>query len=157
MDTRTQYVVGFLFKEIEVKFFFMTVMENVALIEKNRPAWQKGKYNGIGGHIEKGETPAQAMKREFFEEAGVSIDSWEQYCTVYYTDAIIHFFRAFGNYEIETKTDERVFWKPIDKLGDNIIPNLHWLIPLALYTDTDMQRVEWARSEPLKAPQSSFN
>ena len=39
----TEYVVGFAFDKKR---------ENVALIQKNRPPWQKGKLNGIGGHIE---------------------------------------------------------------------------------------------------------
>jgi 8-oxo-dGTP diphosphatase len=145
MDNRTQYVVGFLFD----------IYDHVSLIQKNSPAWQKGKYNGIGGHIEAGETPKEAMKREFFEEAGLLLD-WEQYCTVYYTDAVIHFFRAFGTRNLETKTDEKVFWQPLNELGDNVIPNLHWLIPLALYTDTDMQQVVWTCRETSKELQSHF-
>jgi 8-oxo-dGTP diphosphatase len=152
MDTRTQYVVGFLIRVNIQKQGY-----EVALIQKNRPAWQKGKWNGIGGHIEVGETPLEAMKREFNEEAGVLSERWEQYCTVYYSDAIIHFFRNFGDLDIQTKTDEIVFWQPLDKLTDNVIPNLHWLIPLSLYNDTNMQQVAWSRSEPSKTPQSSFN
>jgi 8-oxo-dGTP diphosphatase len=155
MDNRTQYVVGFLFK-ITKDFFFLDHYE-VALLEKNRPEWQKGKFNGIGGHIENGETPLQAMKREFNEEAGVLLDSWEQYCTIYYTDAIIHFFRCFdGDGEINTKTDEKVFWQPLEELGNNVIPNLHWLIPLALYTDTDMQQVLWCKTDKSIKPSSSY-
>lgn len=42
----------------------------VALIRKNRPAWQAGRFNGIGGKTEQGESPADAMAREFFEESG---------------------------------------------------------------------------------------
>lgn len=48
----------------------------VMLIRKNRPAWQAGRLNGIGGHIEAGETPGVAMRREFIEETGVVIDDW---------------------------------------------------------------------------------
>lgn len=159
MDNRTQYVVGFLFKT--KTGFFKEHYISISLIEKNRPDWQKDKWSGIGGHIENGETPAQAMKREFIEEAGVSIDNWEQYCTVYYSDAIIHFFRAFGDYDIESKTDEKVFWQPMGELNnefdDKLIPNLHWLIPLALYTDTDMQKVEWTCRDSSKELQSQFN
>lgn len=130
MDNRTQYVVGFLFHG-----------DMVALIEKKRPAWQKGKLNGIGGHIEPGETPYESMRREFNEEADADIASWEHYCTVYYTDSIIHFFRAFESASIKTITDEELCWKPISNIPENTIPNLHWLIPLALYTDTDMIQV----------------
>jgi 8-oxo-dGTP diphosphatase len=57
----TQYVLGFAF----------TYDGQVALIEKNRPAWQAGKWNGIGGHMEPGEDIYEAMAREFQEETGV--------------------------------------------------------------------------------------
>lgn len=54
-----RYVLGFLFSEDGSR---------VLLIWKNRPAWQAGKLNGIGGKIEDGEQPLDAMKREFVEE-----------------------------------------------------------------------------------------
>ncbi len=45
----------------------------VALICKQRPDWQQGKWNGIGGHVEKGEIPSAAMAREFREETTMRI------------------------------------------------------------------------------------
>ncbi|KKN15175.1 hypothetical protein LCGC14_0988640 [marine sediment metagenome] len=121
---KKQYVIGFLFRSDEV-----------ALIQKNRPDWQIGKLNGIGGHIEQGETPLEAMKREFNEEAGELIDKWEHFCTMNYPEADIYCFRLFGEYKIESKTDEVVSWYSIKDIPDNVIPNLHWLIPLAHYDD----------------------
>lgn len=44
----------------------------VALICKARPDWQRGKWNGIGGHVEPGERPKKAMVREFKEETTMS-------------------------------------------------------------------------------------
>ncbi|MBR0294721.1 MAG: 8-oxo-dGTP diphosphatase [Bacilli bacterium] len=35
-----------------------------------------GKWMGVGGHIEKGETPDEAMKREIKEETGLSVKSY---------------------------------------------------------------------------------
>ncbi len=123
-ENKKQYVVGFLFND-----------DKVALIEKNRPEWQIGRLNGIGGHIEKGELPLEAMKREFSEEAGDFIERWEYYCTMNYPESIVYFFRLFGDYQITTKTDEKVGWYSVNNLPDNVIPNLNFLIPLALYTD----------------------
>ncbi len=57
--SKARYVLGFCFD-----FGY----HNVLLIEKQRPTWQMGKLNGIGGKIEEGETPAAAMTREFWEE-----------------------------------------------------------------------------------------
>ena len=61
------YVVGFLFNPD---------MTEVVLIKKNRPDWQKGLLNGVGGKIESGEDPITAMIREFKEETGVEIYNW---------------------------------------------------------------------------------
>ena len=44
----------------------------VLLIRKKR-GFGKGKYNGVGGRIEKGETPEEAAIREVEEEVGVKV------------------------------------------------------------------------------------
>lgn len=45
--------------------------ERVLLVKKDRPAWQHGRFNLVGGKIEEGETPEQAALRELKEEAGL--------------------------------------------------------------------------------------
>jgi len=37
--------------EMVVGFLFDNFSENVLLIKKNRPAWQKDRLNGVGGKI----------------------------------------------------------------------------------------------------------
>ena len=37
----------------------------------------QGKYIGIGGHIEEGETPEEALVREVKEETGLTLDQYE--------------------------------------------------------------------------------
>lgn len=84
---------------------------DVALILKNRPAWQCGCWNGIGGGIEGGELPIDAMRREFEEETGVRVEGWKPFavCTSAH-DTVIHWFVAQTDdvYKIRTMTDERV-------------------------------------------------
>ena len=58
-------------------FFFSPDRGRVLLIRKRRPAWQVGRLNGVGGKIEPGESPAQAMCREFREEAGLDVGDWQ--------------------------------------------------------------------------------
>lgn len=124
---KTGYVVGFLIKE----------GTQIALIRKNRPEWQLGRLNGIGGHIEQGEEPLEAMIREFREETGCSISDWLPFCTLIGRNSKIHFFKAYGDYPIQTTTDEEVQWVEIDKMKQlNVIPNLHWMVPLALTSST---------------------
>lgn len=57
---------------------FSPDMKHVALLEKNRPAFLSGKLCPVGGHVEAGESPAEAMARKYLEEAGVQIepDQW---------------------------------------------------------------------------------
>lgn len=116
------YVVGFLFDK----------QGNVALILKNRPDWQQGRLNGVGGRIEPGETPEEAMVREFREEAGATV-TWRRFCRVYGEDYEVFYFSSQDPAAIRTMTDEQVGWYPLDNLPDSILPNLKWLLPLAAY------------------------
>lgn len=119
-----QYVVGFLFS---------SDFKKVVLINKNRPDFQKGLYNGVGGRIEEGETPADAMKREFLEETGLLVETWREYC-VLQGNCIVYVFSANSNdyNQVQTKTDERVdiIWS-FEVPTLNVMPNLRWLIPMA--------------------------
>lgn len=124
-----EYVAGFLFSEKRTQ---------ILLIHKLRPEWQKGLMNGIGGHIEKGEAPVDAMHREFEEETGLTGLKWYRFVVVHSPQWRVHFFRAFDEkiWEASTKTDEQlkvVRVKEITHLGIvKTIENLSWLIPLAL-------------------------
>ena len=62
MSSMIMYVCGFI---------ITSDFERVTLIKKIKPEWQKDKLNGIGGKIEKGEYPFQAMVRETKEETGI--------------------------------------------------------------------------------------
>lgn len=55
---------------------FLVHDETVLLIRirEDRGAWG-GKYNGVGGHIEPGEDPLSAARRELIEETGVQPSS----------------------------------------------------------------------------------
>ena len=124
-----KYVLGFLFSEDK---------EAIVLIKKNRPDWQKGFWNGIGGHIEKDETPIDAFVREFKEEAGVLLPKDKVSCfgVMRFKEAEVHLFRAFDSEllcGVKTITDEtvRIFYLRENKYY-KCIPNLLWLIPMAL-------------------------
>lgn len=119
------YVAGFLFDETK---------EKVALIRKISPAWQKGYLNGIGGKVEIGEKVPDAMVREFEEETGSRIETWKQFCILSGDDYTVSFFWAIGDLDaLESVEEEEVEIHDVDSLFDlKIIPNLLWLIPMAL-------------------------
>lgn len=131
MSEKTQYVVGFLFNDDLTK---------VVLIEKNRPLWQAGKYNGVGGHIEADESPREAMEREFFEETGMLFNSWDMFGKIEVPNAEIFCFcaKAYDLNYIKTITDENVYIVNIEKFDDIIfnnalVLNLTWLVPMAIW------------------------
>lgn len=129
----TQYVLGFAFNRSK------TV---VVLIEKTKPAWQAGKLNGVGGKIEPGESPDQAMVREFKEEAGVitELTDWKQFAFFIGRDFSIACYKLFSDevcFGTSTMTDERVNQYDIEDLDSfQVVDNVYWLVPMAIDPDS---------------------
>lgn len=127
-----EYVVGLVFPEEET---------GILLIEKNRPEWQKGKLNGVGGHVEEYDISIRyAMTREFEEEAGVYVDpnEWDFFLKYEVPGvANINFFSLHSQHVFDTATsmtDEKLkktFTNGLDCVPVNCIDNLRWIIPLA--------------------------
>lgn len=130
-----EYVLGFAFSRNK---------DDIMLIKKQKPEWQSGLYNAIGGKINDNETPVQAMKREFKEETGVFINEksadatfngWQQFATIYVNEHTIYCFRAFTNliYQCTTNEVEEVSVHKV-KMSvhyNTMIQNLKVLIPMA--------------------------
>lgn len=138
-----EYVLGFLINPHH---------DTVALIEKQKPDWQRGRLNGIGGKIEPGEHPNVAMAREFEEEAGCQTnpEDWRRYAILEgvadardgsYQPWRIHIFvtyhAAILQQIVKTTTIERVGVFAISMLPNKVLPNLRWLIPMALSMEAD--------------------
>jgi 8-oxo-dGTP diphosphatase len=120
-------------------FYFDHKFKQVVLIWKNKPDWQKGKLNGIGGKIEKGELPITSMRREFYEETGILHNEWIDLITLTGEDWRVYFFCSIGKINefeyVETKEEEEVAKIEIERLlawDFDHIPNLDWLIPMAM-------------------------
>lgn len=134
-----QYVCGFMRDEY-----------NIALVRKNKPAWQAGKLNGIGGGMEFKESPIQAMRREWFEETYTQYHDWQFFAELRFDEAAVHFFKA-----VVEKIPALPFYNDIGERLEvhnyeaavrftDMIPNLKWLLPLA-FEDPD---AGWTRSTP---------
>ncbi len=120
----TQYVLCYAVPDI--------VWPKVLLIEKKRPAWQAGRFNLPGGHIEEDETIHMAASRELKEETNIDCptEGIRIMGTIEGTDFIVYVCRcdyhAHRDNCAESMTDEHVFWLPIaealarEKLIDNL-------------------------------------
>lgn len=133
--------------ELVVGFLFLDHCRQVVLIRKDKPDWQAGRLNGVGGKVEPGENFMDAMPREWYEETGESRSQWEHFAQLDIGRVTIHFFRAFDQTSIAKTTEKEVIVRAdVSTLRDSemhcrygdtmlrlpVVTNLKWLIPLAL-------------------------
>lgn len=115
---------------------------DILVVLKNKPAWQKGRFNLVGGKIEEGETPIQAAERELMEEAGLRpassstlmgkiTGSWGNvYCV-----RIPVFDREISQGPNETEIVAWVDWHEL-RQHPLLIPNLRVILPLCMMNCT---------------------
>lgn len=150
----TKYVAGLLFDDERTR---------VALIHKTHgPAVLVGKWNAIGGKNQVRPAPLPpessdaAMWREFLEEAGVQV-SWTLFLRLKGRDWQVDFYHAFDTAKIEavrTMEGEDVGVFALDNLPE-IVPNLRWIIPMALGHEDDHVWVYEVREAETFAPRPS--
>jgi len=115
------------------------------MVRKARPAWQAGFLNAVGGHIELGEMPHEAMRREFMEETGMGFSTWQPVLELYSPPAgHIYFFKSFATDAlldlVKTQPLSNSMVEPILVLRivdlltgpDSMIPNLRWILPVMM-------------------------
>jgi 8-oxo-dGTP diphosphatase len=145
-----KYVTGFLFSQDS---------SHVVLIKKVNPAWQRGFFNGVGGKVEANELSVAAMVREFFEETGVVTrhEDWTCFANVFRAncyDVDMYFAQSELAFSAKTIEAEEIHILKVNELPQNIIPNLKWLIPLALDTQADFStlvRIKEVAEDRIKA------
>lgn len=120
-----------------VAFVFNTDFTSVLLMHKNRPAWQDGLVNGLGGKVNDGEDTFATVSREVEEESGLQIskDSWVKVGKVhsgsFTMDVFGHRYEGDMN-DAVTKEDEPIEWFKVSELPSNIIENVPWLVNITL-------------------------
>lgn len=125
----TKYVAGFLVRG-----------EEILLVRKTHPNWQKGLLNGIGGHVDDRETYVNAMRREFLEETGLEINDWDPFASERGPGYIVMFYRhilktAVYEWNPPPMNDkhEELRWHKMDNLERmEVVGNLQWLLPMVL-------------------------
>jgi 8-oxo-dGTP diphosphatase len=119
-------------------FAFDDEYESVLLIEKAKPLWQKGFFNGVGGKLELGETPEEAMQREFLEETGIHSTKWTGFGTLGGREWTIHLFaKTFTLYNLNKAVQMEEEVPYVVNLKQEFprilkITNLTWLVPMAI-------------------------
>lgn len=130
-------------------FIFCLEKRQVLLIRKNKPAFQKGFHNGIGGKVEPNEYPRAAMVRECEEECGLvtSEKEWRLFCEMdcqestdgitptWHIDCFVYnvTYERFKN--LISTTDEVItIWSlmHIHTMNKTLLGNTAWLIGMAL-------------------------
>lgn len=121
------YVLGLIFNKSKNK---------ILLVEKRKPEWMKGMWNGIGGKIEEGEKSIEAMIRETIEETTYNF-TFTHTITFICPGGTVFVFKAFctnANDQIsyeQAENEELRIW-PLYNLPVTMMANLKWIIPLSL-------------------------
>jgi 8-oxo-dGTP diphosphatase len=135
-------------KKFTVGFVFDQNLKNVLLMHKDRPDWQAGKVNGIGGKFDVGEESLDCMMREAKEESDLDTDKdkWV-FLGNMYTDMVHLDVYAYVHDDLsraKTMTSEEVEIFSVANLPSNMLSNLRWLIPMAV------DKIENQEFEPFK-------
>jgi 8-oxo-dGTP diphosphatase len=118
---------------------FLTRGDDVLMLLRNKPP-NAGLWNGVGGHIEAGETPREACLREVQEETGFSLPA-AHFCGLLtwsgfeVEDGGLYWFTAEAPAGEAILCDEGLLaWKPRSFLfhAPQVVSNLHIAAPLAL-------------------------
>ena|SRR3989344_250970 len=118
-------------------FIFDQAFSRVLLIHKQRPDWQKGRLNGIGGKIEPEEQSLACMVRETQEETGLrtAAEEWMRVGEIKSDSYNVDVYARIHKGELDdasTITDEEIEWFDVKELPEIVLPNIPWLIPLAI-------------------------
>lgn len=152
-------MIGLVYQRYCCGLFFSAGHEHVHLIRKNRPTWQAGRLNGIGGKVEPGEWPSEGMAREFREETGLLLppDRWRKFAQIDYCETHAHVFfyaavaRTPQEYDdVATTTDEEVVSLPVSAAleRDDLVGHLRIELQVALMVGRPVINFEYARGTP---------
>lgn len=122
-------------------------LNRILLIQKNKPAWQRGLLNLPGGKLERKlllfkESPEKCAAREFQEETGLIIPAsqWLHIGDIvntskkekaYVVHVLTHRLPSNDLPSTLQNTNEPTSWFPVNHYPSNIISNVPWLVMFA--------------------------
>lgn len=113
--------------------------EDVLLIHKNKiDSYGFSKLNGIGGHIEKGEEPNEAAKREVLEESGLFIEKLDLVAIIFIDistnpGVLLFVYKAeYPGGKLNESEEGNLVWMKRSSIGNtkNIVKDIHFLLEL---------------------------
>jgi 8-oxo-dGTP pyrophosphatase MutT (NUDIX family)/GNAT superfamily N-acetyltransferase len=124
---------------------FLLHGDEVLMLHRRFPPNQ-GLWNGVGGHIEPGETPQEAAVREIAEETGYQVDApqfaglltWEGFEIP--PGAIAIFTANVDNRRFVTNHEGDLAWRPRDWActAPEVVDNIHVFLPKILAGETPL-------------------
>jgi len=121
--------------------------DKVLLIKgaKDKKIWP-GLYNGIGGHIERGEDALSAAHRELFEETGIKNIKLDLRAIIFidveeYQGISLFVFLGQSNEKLLISGEEGILdWIKIDRIKDfDLVEDLYQLIPMIFGSENNVQ------------------
>ncbi len=132
------------FRVIPRVLAFIEKGDDVLMIERSKQdAFAYQKLNGVGGHIEKGEDPLSAIRREVMEESGLDIAKFVLHAVIFIdieTDEGVEVFvfsAEFPGGELHASSEGKLCWvNKRDLLKKKVIKD----VPLLLKVIDDSKR-----------------
>ena len=124
-------------KQYTVGFIYDSDFSHVLLVHKIAPDWQCGLLNGVGGKRELGENGRECFVREVKEETNIDLKI-DEVTTIGFLEDPNGRVEVFGAnfqgvlFDAMVFEKEKIEWFSVDRLPENVIPNLKWLIPLTI-------------------------
>lgn len=127
------------YKLVPRTLIFIERNNEILLIHKNKKdSFGFSKLNGIGGHIEKGEEPYEAAKREIFEESGLIINKLSLVAIIFIEigtnpGILLFVFKAkYPGGKLKESDEGGLLWMKRTSIndGNNIVKDIPFLLEL---------------------------
>lgn len=124
---------------------FLRCEEDVLLLKRSlMTRIFPGRFNGVGGHIERGEDPMTSARREILEETGLTVHALDLRA-IYAIDAgqangimVFVFVGSVSARDVVDSDEGKLHWIPIDKVRDYpLVDDLYQILPRILQAPVD--------------------